>query len=275
MEVLKFFSEALNSSFSTSLVGALAGAFAGAYAAQKVADRAKVKDQLTTELRHINAAVSIAFGVTNTALMAKSQHIKPLHDKYVSEVHRHKDWVDRRRTGQIQGNSPYELRMDLTHIPRVFTTIEPLRSLVFSSVQASSKVVNLLISLEDYLQQLDRSIENRHRMINDFKERKFPAGAEAVDMYLGLPFGEGHRSDEYGATLHAMSQYVDDVIFYSSELVKDLSVRGKEVQSQYKKLFRDPAPTVSGIDLSIAKERGLLPSAERYNDWLSAFQKTE
>ncbi|MCA3133853.1 MAG: hypothetical protein ING70_16565 [Rhodocyclaceae bacterium] len=272
---LKLIADSLNSSFTTSLVGALAGAFAGAYAAQKVANRSKVKDQLTSELRHINAAVSISFGVTNTALMAKGQHIKPLRDKYLSEVNRHKEWMERRRTGQIQGNVPYELSMNLTFIPRVFTTIEPLKSLVFTSVQASSKVVNLLLSLEDYLQQLDRSIENRHRMINEFKERRFPAGAEEVHIYLGLPFGDGHRSVEYGATLDAMSQYVDDVIFYSSELAKELSARGKEVQARYRRLFNDPPPEVSSIDLSIAKERGLLPPAERYEDWLSAFRKTD
>lgn len=273
MADLKVFLEVLNSSFSTSLVGSLAGAFGGAYAAQKIADRAKLKDQILSELRHLNAAVAISFGVTNTALMAKGQHILPLFDEYVAEIERYRT---REQTGVAAGvRGVYELRMNLVTIPHLSIATDSLKGLVLSSVQVSSKVINLFTSLEDYLNQLNNAIDYRHRLIQDIREGKLPQGAGPEHIYLGIPFGNGHSSVEYGATLDAMRQYVDNVIFYSATLAQELFDRGKVLQEEYRKRFSDPAPDVSSIDLSIAKERGLWPSEEKYADWLSAFQKAE
>lgn len=266
--------EVLNSSFSTSLVGSLAGAFGGAYAAQKIADRAKFKDQILSELRHLNAAVAISFGVTNTALMAKGQHILPLFDEHAAEIQRYRA-MEQTGVGAGINTAVYELRMNLVTIPRLSIAIDSLKNLVLSYVHVSSKAINLLTSLEDYLNQLNNAIDYRYKLIQDIREGRLPKGARPEHIYLGIPFGNGHSSAEYGATLDAMRQYVDNVIFYSATLAQELSDRGKVLQKEYRRRFRDPAPDVSGIDLSIAKKRGLWPSEEKYADWLSAFQAAE
>ena len=82
-----------NSSFATSLVGAIAGAFAGAYVAQRVAERAKLRYELALEVRHVNAALGLAFGIANSAIATKSQHVLPLKQAYEDEKRRQEAWI--------------------------------------------------------------------------------------------------------------------------------------------------------------------------------------
>jgi len=72
LEIKEFF----NSVFFTAIAGSLAGAFAGAYGAQRIAERAKYRDQLLKEMRDTNAAIMVAFGVFNTLFSIKKLQAK-------------------------------------------------------------------------------------------------------------------------------------------------------------------------------------------------------
>lgn len=70
-----FFNSAFFTAIFTAIAGSFAGAFAGAVAAQRIADKTRNKDELLKEIRATNAATMIAFGVCNSILLAKKQHI--------------------------------------------------------------------------------------------------------------------------------------------------------------------------------------------------------
>lgn len=73
---------ALNSSFTTSLIGALAGAYPGARAAQRIAEREKAREVLAKEIRQLNTAAVLLYGIANTGIGLKKQHVKRMHDEY-------------------------------------------------------------------------------------------------------------------------------------------------------------------------------------------------
>jgi bifunctional pyridoxal-dependent enzyme with beta-cystathionase and maltose regulon repressor activities len=93
--VKKFF----NSNFITSLVGALAGAGAGALAAQHIVERSKLRDELLREMRNTNAAIALAFSVTNTFLALKHQHIKALKENFDKQLAELEDFKQNRQEG--------------------------------------------------------------------------------------------------------------------------------------------------------------------------------
>src|SRR5690349_16473622 len=78
-ESLKAFA---NSAFTTSLVGALAGAFAGARAAQVIAERSKLRDEISKQIRDTNAAMVVSFTIANSVLALKKQHVAELKTSY-------------------------------------------------------------------------------------------------------------------------------------------------------------------------------------------------
>ena len=96
-----------NSAFSTSLVGALAGAYFGARSAQRVAERGKVRDELTKEIRNVNAAIALSFGIANSMLALKKQHVAALKNDYDTERQRHEDYLvpDRNHKKPMQINN--------------------------------------------------------------------------------------------------------------------------------------------------------------------------
>ena len=74
-----------NSKFVTAALGALAGAAGGAYAAQRIAERAKVREQLLQEARNSNAAIDLAHQICSTYLGLKEQHVRALKRTYDAE----------------------------------------------------------------------------------------------------------------------------------------------------------------------------------------------
>jgi len=228
-----------------------------------------------SEIRHLNAATSIAFGIANSAMSAKQQHIAPLFKTYQQELERHSTWQQKVETGQIQGNKPFDLELDLQTIPRVLAPIKPLQDLVFGQIPTSPLIVNLTVSLTEFLEHLEIAMASRDRQIADFRSKQLPPGASISHLYLGLRYGEGHRNNEFGSTLAAMHLYNEHVIFYSSELVLELAKIAKASQSKFRAHFSEPPPKVSEVDLTGAKDAGLLPARERYEGWLKAFSGTK
>jgi len=68
----------LNSNFST----ALAGAAAGAYGAQFIAERNERQRRLLREIRSTNAAIIVAFSITNMFYALKRQYVKELKERF-------------------------------------------------------------------------------------------------------------------------------------------------------------------------------------------------
>src|SRR5215470_10303407 len=80
--------EILTSKLIAAVIPSLAGAFAGAWAAKRIAENAKLRDELRKEIRNANAAVAMLYGLANSHLGLKRQHVKKLLDTFNEELGR-------------------------------------------------------------------------------------------------------------------------------------------------------------------------------------------
>lgn len=260
-----------NSAFATSLVGALAGAFAGAYMAQRIAERGKQREELLRELRCVNAAIALTSEIVNTLLALKTPHVSSINAAYQAERARHKEYMAKRATGQIQGNMPFPLQVDFRYTPTISTPVEMLQDLVFGKISATGRPLHLAASLPEALRSLNASIARRNEIIEYFKARHSPASADLVSMYLGLPDAEGRVSQEYGDAVSGITSFTDNAIFFSQLLCRDLRDYGQGISDRLEKLLKAKPPQVYEVDFSKAKADKLIPEDEDYASWFTAF----
>jgi hypothetical protein len=264
-----------NSSFTTSLVGAIAGAFAGAYVAQRVAERVKLRDELTREIRHVNSALGLAFGIANSAMAMKRQHVLPLKQAYEDEVGRHEAWKASVPSPAAHQSPVYSLGIEFNTFSTVYAPIAALQDFVYTRINVIGRPINLVITLTETLQTLATAIDHRGKLVSDFKSNNMPPGASVAAMFFGLPYGQGNVNQEYPGTIHAISLYTDCVIWFSVELADDLRSHGLAIASRYEKSFGRPAPRVSRVDFTAARTSGLIPRDHEFKDWQSGFKVEE
>jgi hypothetical protein len=269
-ENLKYFG---NSAFTTSLVGALAGAYFGARSAQLVAERGKLRDELTKEIRNVNATIALSFGIANSMLALKKQHVAVLKRDYDTECQRHRDYSEKRKTGQIQGNEPFVLNPEFRTMPSASQPLPVLQDIVFGRLSTVGRPFHLVASLGQVLENLNAALAQHNELIEMFKDGKFPPGANISCMYLALPYGDGHVNRQYQGLVEAISSYTDNAIFFSVQLCKDLHEYGDEVAKTFKKSFKHSVPRVAEVDFKQAEADAMMPNSDDYKGWLAAFQK--
>ena len=263
-----------NSQFVSALMGALAGAFAGAYAAQRSASRSKRKDEIVAEIRQTNAAMSVSFTIFNAAIALKGQHVArlaaELHSGRISAI----EFLAKRAAGEFPPDTPFEFRADLSLLPQVRVPGELLREHVFLKLSVTGRPLSLATVITQTAHVLDDSIEKRNSLIAELKEVSAQNRNEVAWRYFGLPTSDGTNS-EYPDTLNAIVRYLDDLIFFSQLLCKDLRGHGLELAAEYKRQFDGVELRVSEIEFVDSRTAGLLPRDEEYQDWLTGFPKRE
>lgn len=264
-----------NSAFTTSLVGSLAGAYWGATAAQKIAEREKERTELLAQIRSINTANTLAFIVCNAAIGLKKQQTQALCRTYFQKKQELEDLM-RKRVPSQGLDAPFEFQADLRTLPFPEVPIESLRNIVFNKLNASTRTTALVPTIEGAIGSLRETIANRNRLIETIKrlppetrEQSLPA------IYFGLPYGAGHVSTEYLDCMHGIHNLVDDVIFFSQLLCKDLTVTGDAILKTYKTKFRQSTEKIQKIDFKPAIDEGLIPPDSQYDAWLNGFKETE
>lgn len=265
-----------NSAFMTSLVGALAGAYAGAKAAQIITERSKERAEFQAQIRNTNAAITLSFMVCNAAISLKKQQTKELCDTYFKKKAELEGFLQKRKTGEISSDIPFELQADLRIVPIPAVPLDALRSLVYEKLSVSGRPLALVATLAGALSSLANTITNRNGLIASFKQLPPQACDAALPaLYFGRPYGEGHVSTEYLDTMTGLQNLTDDVIFFSYLLCKDLATHGNKVLNKFKSQFKGVLEQINAIELSPEKTAGLIPPDEQYSEWLSGFREKE
>ncbi len=262
-----------NSAFMTSLVGALAGAFAGARAAQRIAERTKESDNLLGQLRATNAAMTVAYTICNSFIQLKKQHIQALHAGFNTQLAALQEFHRKRNAKEIPPEQPFEFLADLRSVQLPLMPIEVLQRLVFDKLSVAGRPLALAATIAGTIDTVKALMEKRAELITQF--RAIPPGGQAmtVALYFGLPYGDGRVSTEYKDTLEGLFNQVDNGIFFSELLCKDLKAFGDETLGKYKKLSKKTTERVTEIDFDLAKKEGLMPDESQFTDWLRGFVK--
>lgn len=265
----------LNSAFTTSLVGALAGAFFGARAAQNTAERSKQKDQLLSQIRATNAAISASFVFCNILISLKRQHVKPIYETFVAKRAELAEVHEKRRLGQLSADQPFVFTADLRTLQMPLLPIQLIERIVFDKLSVIGRPLALTTSLSGVASTLADLMQQRRALIERFK--RIPPGKQELvaALYFGRSFAEDRVSTEYADNLEALFNQTDDGIFFSQLLCRDLMESGEIALKEYKRLSKKSTEHISKIDFRQASELGLMPDESKYQDWLRGFQRPD
>jgi hypothetical protein len=257
----------------TSLVGALAGAFAGATAAQRIAERTRQSDNLLGQLRATNAAMTVAFTICNSFIQLKRQHVQALYVGFHAQVAALQEFHRKRNAGEIPLEQPFQFQADLRSIQLPLMPVEVLQRLIFDRLSVSGRPLALAATIAGTVESVRDLMEKRAELVTRFNA--IPPGHDAltIALYFGLPHGDGRVSTEYKDTLEGLFNQIENGIFFSELLCKDLKGFGDETLAKYKKLSKKTTERVSEVDFELARREGLMPDESKFADWLRGFAK--
>jgi hypothetical protein len=257
-----------NSVFFTAIAGSLAGAFAGALGAQRMADKTRNRDELLKELRATNVAVMVAFGICNTLLSAKKQHIKFLKETFDRDKASTMAAIKRQQAGT---GGVVTFLGDFRTLPVLDLPVSILRTQIFEKLSLQGRTILLATTLAQTVGELNLCIVKRNELIEGFKTSSLPE-TQKLAFYFGFPFGQ-QVNQEYSDTIEAIYKQTDDGIFFSSQLCTELSDHGDQLSASFKKRFGKGAPRIHRPDFAKAVGANLMPNETNYADWVSMFAK--
>lgn len=258
----------INSQFMSSVIGALAGAFAGAYVAHNVASNAKKREILETQMRSTNVAISSAFLTCNSLLALKKQHVKSLYENHIFQKEKFEAALK-----NPPANGQIHFEMDLKTLRMPFVPFDDVSRRVQEQIDVRGRPLALASTIHNSLASLRDSLEYRNTLIELFK-KDFKGAPEEIKLkiYLGVRLPDGNIHQEYADILQAISQYTDDVIFFSSLLCSDLVAHGDNIRTYYIKRFGKHLEKTASPDFKTEKAENLMPDAKGYEDWLTMFK---
>lgn len=260
-----------NSAFTTSL----AGAFAGAWGAQRIAERGKHRSELKQEIASTNAAIAVCFGIANSFLGLKKQHVKALKETFDKERAAIVEYKRKRDTGEIQGDQRYPFKADLMTLSIQSQPIDTLKMLAFERLSIGAKPLNLVMTLGQTIEGLTNTFQRRNALIEQYKVEFKDDNRDLVVLYFGFPYQGGNVNMDYPNTLEAMSQQTDDGIFFSCMLCDELHAHGLKLAAEFKVKFKKDVPRINAVSFEEAKRDGYVPDESGYPDWKKSFVKYE
>lgn len=253
-----------NSTFTISL----AGVFAGAMTAQKIAERSKLRNEITKELRNTNVGTTLAIIIANLAMAIKKQYVLDLKTSYDKNLEDYANFKSKK--------APFITpTMNLCQLQEISPPINKLEDIAFNHIAINTRAIAATTALTDAINNLNNAIVQRNQLIANFKLNIFPKGASISHMYFGIPFGEGNTNQEYGATIESIFLYTNDAIYFSTILVDDLSAHGKTLLKNNKKILRGSPLEVVGANFDQARKDGLIPTDKDYPTWNSGYESSK
>jgi len=110
----------------------------------------------------------------------------------------------------------------------------------------------------------------REELVMAFRNHSIPQ-EEVPHYYFGIKTDSGVTNRDHPEILHAINEYTDDCIFFSSLLCDDLTAHGRRLRAVYVKSFGKGAPEIAFADFSAGRASGTIPSESKYSEWLKGF----
>lgn len=259
--------------FESGLV-ALAGAYFGAKTAQGTAARNKFRDDMTKEIRDTNAAITLSFAICNSAMAIKRQHLRSLKATFDKDKKDLIEFERKRKTGEIQGNKMYEIRVDFRYLPVAKMPTDKLQAHVLDRLSVIGRPLNLAVHIAEAATALGESTGNRNEQIKAFRADGVQRDRAFMARYFGLPSGDGEVDEIYSTTIDAMVLHTDCLIYFTALLCSDLKEHGDELLVKYKqRLGSKGAPAITEVDFSSARADNMIPPDSEFASWHTAFVK--
>ena len=252
------------SNFITALVGSLAGAFGGAWAAQRIAERSKRRDELLREVRNANAAATMLYGIANSHLGLKEQHLQKLRDVFLEQGRDLELFKKAKAAGTVPPQQVFEFNADLQTLRPILSPTEHITKIIFNEMSAPSAVLFVTPILLATLQSLNESIELRNSLVDSWNANR---PKNLAELYFGLR--DGNMVDQrYSSAIHDIYNQTDDVIAFSTMIADAISEYAKTKRAAVERLgVKDIL--ITKIDFSRFEK--YIPPASNYSNFASMF----
>lgn len=240
----------LNAEFTAALIGALAGA----WAAVLIGKNNKSRDELTSEVRSINAAITLAHSTAITAFYFKKLHLSTM-KKYHDDVICH------------QNKEDFEILMKT--MPPFVSQARRLQEIVLEKISPLEITTARTVALIESTEKLNHSISEKNSLVKE------SANSQSKEFQLGIYMGKmqnNKTNNAYPEILGSITCYLDDIIHFSHSICTDLHTLGSKIMDQQKPKERKSLPNISTPNFKNAKESGLFPDNKNYQDWDNHFK---
>jgi hypothetical protein len=261
----EFFNSNFVSTISGAFIGALFGALFGARAAQHIAERSKIRDELTKEIRITNAAIMVAGTICNSLLTLKKQNLRQMKETFDQKK---REFLSLQNS-QAE-NRKFEIQFDLETLKLPLLPLPVLQKQLFENLSIGGRPLATMAALEQATDSLGASMVERNQLITQY-QTEGETGPAFIPIYFGLRQSNGVTDQRYAATLDAIYSYTNDGIFFSDLLSRDLTAYGKRLAERYKNSTGEEAPKISEINQANAEQASLMPNKDEYASWLSGF----
>jgi hypothetical protein len=261
--------DVLTSGVFTSLLASLTGAFGGAWAAKRIAEGTKLREELQKEIRNTNAAASMVYGIANSHLGMKKQHIKVMHDGFFEQRQQLELFQKARKAGTVSPQQVFDFRADMQTLKPMYTPIEQIQKLIFNEISPPSPVLFVTPILIGALQSLNESLVDRNQLIAEWKSNQ---PKDLIVVYFGFT-KDGIADQRYMTIVQAIAAQTDDVIAFGMMIGDALYAHAKRQQEKFRKRFRDEGPAVNKYEFTRFTE--FLPPSANYEGFTAMFNPSK
>ncbi|WP_339416140.1 MULTISPECIES: hypothetical protein [unclassified Pseudomonas] len=235
----------LNAEFTAAIVGALFGA----WAAIRIGRNNKAREELLSEIRNINAAITLAHSTAITAFQFKKLQLEII-DKYKG---------DKRK---FQNNEQIEVLMRT--MPPFASQARRLQEIVLEKISPLEITTARTVALIESAEKLNHSISEKNALVKQTQSSQNKN--ISLEVYLGIA-QNNITNKAYPEILDSISAYIDDIIYFSHSICTDLCTLGGVIIGQRKLKDRKSLPNIATPNFNYAKKSGLLPDNRNYQDW--------
>ncbi len=268
-KVVEFLNQEFMKAVLGSIFGAWGGAKYGAKAAQRIADKKADREQMLTELRSINGALELLFGMANTCFNLKQQHViaqKQQYDEQRARVHQH-----HRRLQAGERLPPLDIGLlDLSQLDVLRFRTEKVEQILIEKVSSNGRTLPMFGMFMQSVEALNQLIRQRNELVQGLLNGQGHQDNN-VPLLFGLPLQEARIDDRYGNYVEGISRTTDDCIFFAVAITKHLKDHGARVRDQYVRRFGENVMKINQLVFDQATKSGLMPPEENYASWRNSF----
>ena len=260
--------QAFGNWLNLTFIWALIVAGFGAWIAKRIAYRNKRKDELTSEIRALNAAVSVTSVVLESFTALKRQHVGEMMRRFETERQKFFAMQDSARRGERQ--KVPEIQFDYLRLSMLRPPLEPLQKLLYEKASPSAKALRLFAALAQSADTLETMIETRNDLIAANKTKPTEI-KELAARYFGLRDDNGVVDAEFSTALTAICRSTDNGIWFSRRLFDELQLDLDDLRATFSNSFGEDAPRKVDYSFTSIDEARLMPPDEEFQDWIKNF----
>ncbi|WP_340149230.1 hypothetical protein [uncultured Sneathiella sp.] len=265
LPILSFIWCLLNSNFIT----ALAGAFAGAIAAYLIAKRRQRSEQILQEIRNTNVAIAIAFDITNSFISIKKEQTAPLMTDYENSKASYNEFLERKRRNEIPETAIFSPNINLIDIDIPNIPIETLHNLITDRISSIERVIRAVTVLQRSYISFEKAVSQREYLKKDIlAAHEDGTFNDLAAIYYAQKTQDGRINTTYPDAMRNISICVDDCIYFSNLIGRDLHEYGCELAKKYGR----KSPKISRIQ---DFPEDLMPNHSEYHEWNEFFKNDE